>query len=57
MTLQDYIQKDIERFEAMKEDVVGDLEMNFNIKKVSKNKVIQTIIDIKRKELEELNKS
>lgn len=57
MTLQDYIQKDIERLEAMKEDVVGDLEMNFNIKKVSKNKVIQTIIDIKRKELEELNKS
>ena len=57
MTLQDYIQKEIERLEAMKEDVVGDLEMNFNIKKVSKNKVIQTIIDIKRKELEELNKS
>ncbi len=57
MTLQDYIQKDIERLEGMKEDVVpkDPVIRKFGNYDSDRNDVLQTIIDIKRKELEELN--
>lgn len=59
MTLQDYIQKDIERLELMKRDLACDepecSKPHIHERDSLYNKALQTIIDIKRKELEELN--
>lgn len=67
MTLQDYIQKDIERLEVLKYNdpriTAHDLHpiQNWTECEVCRensvhNQALQTIIEIKRKELEELNK-
>ena len=66
MTLQDYIQKDIERKEGMKYDDPRIKAHNLHPtqdwtkcevcrENGTHNKVLQALIDIKRKELEELN--
>lgn len=70
MTLQDYIQKDIERLEGMKrKGLETKVRGNDDFESISCdfcggydecncegfNEAIQTIIDIKRKELKELN--
>lgn len=49
------IQKDIERLEWMKTKLISKLGTHTTFELEDKIEILQTLIDIKRKELEELN--